>query len=159
MSSDASKYIPFLDSDRNAGKIVDADLSLAVPKIKAYQETFSVTDMTDGGSAIGTFALSLSIPKGAIVLQSFVDAVVEFAGDTSATIQIGDGTDADRYSTGTPDVFSTADHIAAGAVSGTAYHAAAKTVTVTITSAADFTAVVTDGSGTVTVTIFYYQSV
>lgn len=127
-----------------------------VPAIKTYQETFAFGDMTDSTGVTGTFDLSLSIPKGAIVMQSFVDAVTGFAGDTSATIQIGDGTDPDRYSTGTPDVFTTADHISAGAVSGTAYHSAAKTVKVTITAATDWGDVT---AGAVTITIFYYQSV
>jgi len=79
--------------------------------------------------------------------------VTGFAGDTSATITIGDGTDADRYNTGTPSVFATATDIDAGAVSGTAYHAAAATPTLIVTSGSDFGAVT---AGSVTITIFYY---
>ena len=157
ITSDAKKYIPFLDPNREAGKIRNDDKG--VPCLKVYQETVVVADMTDGGSTVGTFDLSITLPEGAIVLQSFIDEVVGFAGDTSAVITLGDGTDVDRYNTGTPNVFATADHISAGAVSGTAYHAAAKTVTITITSATDFSAVVTDGNGSVKITIFYYQSV
>jgi len=132
------------------------NVKLGVPKLVTYQETFAFGDMTDGGATTGTFDLSVSIPEGAIVVQSFIDAVTGFAGDTSATYQLGDGTDVDRYSTGTPDVFSDADHVSAGAVSGTAYHAAAKTPKVTITTAADFTSV---SAGELTATLMYYQSV
>ncbi len=136
--------------------VVKRTTTLPAPTVKAYQETFAFGDMTDGGGATGTFDLSVSIPEGAIVIQSFIDAVTGFAGDTSATYQLGDDTDADRYNTGTPDVFATADHISAGAVSGTAYHSSAKTPKVTITSGSAFASVT---AGQMTVTIFYYQSV
>ena len=129
---------------------------LNVPVLRAYQETFAFGDMTDGGGTSGTFDLSLSIPEGAVVTQVFIDAVTGFAGDTSAVITIGDGSTADRYNTGTPNVFATADHVSAGAVSGTAYHSAAKTPKVTITTNSDFTSV---SAGQATITIFYYQSV
>ena len=146
------------------GTIIAADLAansitnvkISVPKLVTYQETFAFGDMTDGGGTTGTFDLSVTIPEGAIVAQSFIDAVTGFAGDTSATYQLGDGTDVDRYNTGTPDVFTTADHISAGAVSGTGYHSADKTPKVTITSGAAFASVT---AGAMTVTIMYYQSV
>lgn len=119
------------------------------------KETFTVADMTDGGSTAGTYVLSQSIPVGALVQRCFLQNVTGFAGDSSATIQIGDGSDADRYTTGTPSVFTTATAIDLGAVSGTAVHATAvSTVTVTITSGSDFSDVVTDGSGVATVKIF-----
>lgn len=140
--------------DITTNTLVNSDLK--VPVLRVYQETFAFGDMTDGEGTSGTFDLTLTIPEGAIVTQSFIDDVTGFAGDTSAVITIGDGTDVDRYNTGTPNVFATADHISAGAVSGTAYHADAKTVTVTITSNADFTNV---SAGELTITIFYYQSV
>jgi len=44
--------------------------------------------MTDGGAASGTFDLNTSIPEGAVFVQSFIDAVTGFAGDTSAVITI-----------------------------------------------------------------------
>lgn len=126
------------------------------PWLVTYQETFAYSDMTDWGSTSWTFALSTSIPEWAVVVQSFIDAVTGFAWDTSAVITIWDWTDVDRYNTWTPNVFATADHISAWAVSWTAYHSAAKTPTVTITSGADFTSV---SAGQVTVTVMYYQSV
>jgi hypothetical protein len=116
-------------------------------------ETVTYDQFTDGGAAVGTFVTSMVIPAGATVLYSAIKAVVGFAGDTSATIQIGDGTTVARYSTGTPSVFTTAANgVSAGAVSGTAYHTAEKTVKLTITTATDWTAV---SAGSVTVSVYY----
>ena len=112
-------------------------------------------DFTDGGSTSGTYEYTTDIPKGAVVTRTLITDVTGFAGDTSAVITIGDGTDEDRYNTGTPDVFTTATDIDAGVVSGTAYHAAAATPTLTVTSGSDFGAVT---AGSVTVTIFYYEA-
>jgi hypothetical protein len=110
------------------------------------------TDFTDGGAAAGTKALANQIPVGAEVLKTNITNVTGFTGDTSAVVIVGDGTDTDRYNTGTPSVFTTADSIAAGVPSGTRDHTAAATVTVTVTSAADFTNV---AAGALTITIFY----
>lgn len=145
------------------GTVANADLAgsitnakLAAPKVVVYQETVLYSQFTDGGGTSGTFDLSTSIPAGAVFLQSMVTALTGFAGDTSATLQIGDGTTAARYSTGTPSVFATA---AAGAdmgvPSGTKFHSAAKTPRLTVTSGADFTAV---SAGALTVTLFWYQA-
>lgn len=144
----------------NAGAVTISALAvdnamMSVPKLVTYQETFAFGDMTDS-TTTGTLALSTTIPKGAIFVQSFIDAVTGFAGDTSAAITIGDGSDVDRYNTATPDVFSTVDHLSAGAPSGTAFHSADKTPTVVITTAADFTSVT---AGSATITLMYYQSV
>jgi predicted RecA/RadA family phage recombinase len=131
-----------LRGDLDAGNIVK------------ISETIAYDDFTDGGSTSGTYAMTVGqIPAGAFFLQSLCTALTGFAGDTSAVITIGDGTDVDRYNTGTPDVFTTAANgIALGVPSGVQYHDAAKTVTVTITTAADFTSV---SAGSVTLELFY----
>ena len=136
-----------------------ANAKLGAPVVRTATEVVPVASFTDNTDATGTFATSISIPEGAVVMQAFIDEVVGFAGDTSATVTIGDGTDVDRYNTGTPSVFATADHVSAGVPSGTAYHSAAKTVTLIVTGASDFTSIVTEGNGTMRVTVFYYQSV
>lgn len=87
-------------------------------------ETVALADFTDGGGAAGTYVLTRGIPQGAFVLRTVLVNVTGFTGDTSATIQVGDGSDVDRYSTGTPSVFTTANAIDVGAVSGTAIHTA-----------------------------------
>jgi hypothetical protein len=139
------------------GSVTNEDLG--TPKFATYQETFSVADMTDNTDDTGEIELNVSIPVGSVFVRSFITGVTGFAGDTSAVVTIGDGTDVDRYNTGTPNVFATATSIDAGVPSGTVYHATAIAPVVTITSATDFTDVVTDGSGEVTITLMWYQPV
>lgn len=122
------------------------------PWLVVYQETVAFWDMTDV-DATWTIELSTTIPKGAVVVQSLIDDVTWFIWDTSAVVTIWDGTDVDRYNTGTPNVFADADTISAGAISWTAFHAAAKTPTVIVTTDADFTSVT---AGAMTITIMYY---
>jgi hypothetical protein len=125
----------------------------------ALTETVAVAQFTDGGSTSGTYQMAGALPAGAIVLASKIGPVVGFAGDTTATLKIGDGSTADRYMTGTPSVFaSNAVGIECGVVSGTKLLTAANRPTLTITSTADFTSVVTNGAGVVTVSIFYISN-
>jgi hypothetical protein len=138
----------------NAGSVT-SDI-LAIPNMQYITVDATLSDFTDGGATVGTYTTTITVPKGAVVTQTLLDSITGFIGDTSAVITVGDGTDVDRYNTGTPSVFTTADTVSAGAVSGTAYHSAAKAVVLTVTSAADFTSVT---AGAVKVTIFYYQAV
>ena len=101
-------------------------------------QTITYAQFTDGTSTIGTKTLARQIPAGAYVRRCFLRNVTGFTGDSSATIEVGDGTTAARYSTGTPSVYTTAVAIDLGAVSGTAIHIAAATVTVTVTSGSDW---------------------
>lgn len=127
--------------------------------LRSYQQTVTVAEFTDGGSTVGTLDLGISIPAGAVYEQTLISGLTGFAGDTSATLQVGDGTDVDRYSTGTPSVFTTASAgIDAGVPSGTKFHSTAKTPKLTITSNADFTSVVSEGNGAMTVTLFWYEA-
>lgn len=122
--------------------------------IQMITETVTRAMMTDGGSTSGTYVLKAAIPAGAFVIQTLLQDVTGFTGDTSAAVIIGDGTDTDRYNTGTPSLFTTAVMIAAGVPSGTKEHIVEKSVTVTITSAADFTNV---AAGSVTIKILYFR--
>lgn len=121
--------------------------------LRSYTQTFTRAQMTDGGSTSGTIDLNVTIPAGAVYLQSMLLALTGFIGDTSATIIIGvTGGDTDRYSTGTPSVFTTAAQgVDLGVPSGTKWHTAAAVPTVLITSAADFTNV-SAGQATVCLT-------
>lgn len=131
----------------------DAVLGRRVRQYKISQ-TVTRAQFTDGGSTSGTFVLTDgTIPVGATVLFSAVEAITGFTGNTSAVILIGDGSDADRYSTGTPNVFVTAaGGVSVGAPSGVQYHDVGKSITLTITSATDFTNVT---AGSVTVSVYY----
>lgn len=133
---------------------------LAVPRITVYQEAIAVTAFTDGGGTSGTLDLATTIPAGARFLNSTIHGITGFAGDTSAAITIGDGTDVDRYNTGTPSVFATAAAgVDLGAPSGTAWHSAAKTPKVTVTTGADFTACKTNAAGVATITLVWIEPV
>lgn len=111
------------------------------------QQTVALADFTDGGAAVGTLVLNGSIPKGAFVERVILVNVTGFAGDTSASLQVGDGTDADRYNAAADiDVFSDVGALDGGAPQGTQIHAAAvTTITLTITTAADWGSVTAGG--------------
>lgn len=102
-------------------------------------QRISYSDFTDGGAATGTKALNATIPIGAIAQRCFLVNNTEATGVTTLTIQVGDGTDVDRYTTGTPSVATAAGILDLGAVSGTDEHTATKTPTVTLTEDDDFT--------------------
>ena len=118
------------------------------------EEYVTRAQFTDGGAAVGTYVMKSPIPIGAHVLATTYTEITGFIGDTSAVLTIGDGTDADRYNTGTPSVFTTASAVSAGVPSGTQGHAAAVYPTLTVTSNADFTNVT---AGAVKVSIFYVK--
>lgn len=127
--------------------------------IDSFTETVTVAQFTDGGATVGTYVMSQAIPAGALVLAARIGPVVGFAGDTTATLTIGDGSDVDRYNTGTPTVFTTAAvGVDAGVPSGLKLLTASNRPTLTITGTADFTSIVTNAAGVVTITIYYIQT-
>lgn len=118
------------------------------------QERVLLSDFADGGAAVGTYQMKSGIPIGAKVIATLVTDVTAFAGDTSAVLVVGDGSDADRYNTGTPSIFAAANQVVMGAVSGTAEHVAEILPTLTVTSAADFGDVT---GGALTIKIVWLQ--
>lgn len=121
-----------------------------------YSQTVTYNQFTDGGAAVGTLSLSVTIPVGAVFQYSLVNAITGFAGDTSAALEIGDGTDADRYqAASTINVFASADAASAGAPNGTLYHSTAKTPVLTITTNSDWGSVT---AGQLTVTLFWFEA-
>jgi hypothetical protein len=126
-----------------------------LPRLNYIIETVRRSHMTDGGSTAGTYQLAGQIPVGAEVLATQVRVLSPFSGDSSATITVGDGSDVDRYNTGTPSVFAAAANgVAMGLPSGARYHAAGIRPTITITSGADFTNV---ASGELVVCIAFIE--
>lgn len=127
---------------------------VAATGVFKFSQTVAYDAFTDGGGTSGTFVITAgTIPAGATFLYAAVTAVTGFAGNTSAVLTIGDGTDGDRYNTGTPSVFaSAANGVSVGAPSGVQYHAAEGTITLTVTSASDFTSV---SAGSLTVEFYY----
>lgn len=121
---------------------------------KKVTQTVTRAQFTDGGAAVGTFATTtMNIPVGATVLAFALTALTGFIGDTSAVLTIGDGSDVDRYNTGTPSVFTTAANgIALGVASGVKYHDTAVNPVLTLTSASDFTSI---SAGSMTLVAYY----
>ncbi len=117
------------------------------------EERVTRSQFTDGGAAAGTYTMKVQIPVGAEVVKTIITNVTGFIGDTSAVLIVGDGSDTDRYNTGTPSVFTTAAMVAAGAPSGTLVHTAAIAPVLTVTSASDFTSVT---AGAFTIRIIYW---
>jgi hypothetical protein len=148
-----TKVSPTWTQREGTGGVTLADQ--AVPKLGKISQTVLKSTFTDGGSTSGTKALTDQIPAGAIFLYSEVIVNVAFSGDTTAVLVIGDGSDVDRYNTGTPSIFTTGAK-EMGLPSGAKYHASAQTVTLTVTSATDFTAV--NAAGSITVNLYYLQT-
>jgi len=125
--------------------------------LHSFTQTITRAQFTDGGSTSGTKDLGVTIPAGAVYVQTILTALTGFIGDTTATMIVGvTGGDTDRYSTGTPSVFTTAAAgIDLGVPSGTKWHTAAAVPTVLIVAGSDFTAV---SAGQATITCLWYQA-
>ena len=137
-------------------RVPDPGTGHAQAMLGVLSETVGVASFTDGGATVGTYQLLGTLPAGSIVLYTKLGPVTGFAGDTTATITVGDGSDVDRYMTGTPSIFADAAvGVECGVPSGTKLLTADNRPTLTVTSSADFTSVVTNGLGVVTVSIYY----
>jgi hypothetical protein len=148
LSNGAVQYVVRYRKNKNDGR----DDDWGTPGFHVISQRVTYSQFT-GALTIGTITLNEGIPEGAWVLQSKLRNLTGFTGDTTATIQIGDGTDDDRYSTGTPSVFTTADAIDPGVPSGTKIHVDAKSVVVKITSGSAWSAVV---AGAATIEVIYW---
>ncbi len=142
-------YGPILYIKRTANNRTDDWVILGEHCI---QQRVLFSQFTDGLGTSGTLAITETIPIGAFVTQVILQNVTGFTGDTTATIRVGDGTTVDRYMTGTPSVFTTANAIDLGVPSGTKIHTAAATITLTVTSGSDFTLV---AAGAATLRLYY----
>ena len=117
-----------------------------VTDLTYYEETgILFSQFTDGGSTAGTYQVQFELPVGFFVERTQLANITGFAGDTSAAITVGDGSDVDRYNTGTPSVFATLSRLDLGIASGTRFIATANRPTITVTSNADFTNVSAGG--------------
>jgi len=134
----------------------DGGSGRAAALIGKITETVGYASFTDGGGAAGTYQMAPAIPAGAVVLGSKVLVSEGFDGDTTATLQIGDGSDVDRYMTGTPSVAATAaTGIQTGVPSGSKLVTAANRPTLTITGGADWG---NQDAGELTVEIFFIDA-
>lgn len=118
------------------------------------QKSIAYTEFTDGGSTAGTLTCGFTLPVGFFIEYIILSDITGFAGDTSAALTVGDGSDADRLNASTLNVFSTLGGLYGGVPSGTRVVATAFKPVITITSAADFTSV---NAGALTLKVYGHQ--
>ena len=131
--------------------------------IRKVAQWCSYSDFTYGGSTAGTLALTPTIPAGSFVIGSKVRVTTGFTGDTSCTLDIGDGSDADLFSYTTHNIYTAADNLMEGCDSAAAGNTGTgivpilteTTVTITATSGSDWGAVT---AGEMLVEVFYLST-
>lgn len=98
----------------------------------------TLTDFTDGGSTSGTYAYTAEkLPAGAIVQNSVIHIKRE-TGASTLTMEIGDGSDADRFNASSDPSLDTVGIVSGGAPQGTALCDAETSITLTVTEGSDF---------------------
>jgi hypothetical protein len=112
-----------------------------VMDLQVFEETVALAQFTDSTGTTGTYVCTFDLPVGFWLHRAILTDVTGFAGDTTATIQVGDGSDADRLSTDTPSVFASATIIDIGAPSGVLPVTTAYKPKITITAGSDWGAV------------------
>lgn len=129
---------------------------------RKVSQIVNVADFTDGGGAAGTLVLNKAIPAGSLVMCSKVTVKDGFIGDTTAVMDVGDGSDADIFSQTTHNVFAAArnlmeacDIAASGAGRGTVAISTDTNVTLTVTGGSDFGAIT---AGKLLIELFYLST-
>lgn len=130
--------------------------------INSVRQRVKIGDFTDGGSAAGTFALTPKIPAGSVGLFTKVDVLTGFTGDTTAVMDVGDGTDADKFSYTTFNVLAAAtglmeqhDAGSGGTETGLSLITSEATVTLTVTGGSDFGDI---AAGELEVAVYYMDT-
>lgn len=110
--------------------------AVSAPAMKSATFTFT-HEALDATATSQTIDTGIELPIGARFVQTLIKDITGFTGGGLSTMVVtaGDGTDPDRYNTGTPSIFATIAAVDAGAPSGTVYHAAAKEIILTVTCA------------------------
>lgn len=130
----------------------------AFPKV--ITGTIAYNNFGTTSATAGTAPITGTIPAGATFYRSVLTSLTGFLGtpNASATLQIGDGTTANRYG-GTINVFGTAANSATGVDMGTplataVYHTAAKQPIATLTAGSLIGSVT---GGTAVVKLYYFD--
>jgi len=138
----------------------DGTLTLAVPKLSVISKVCAIADFTDDGGTSGHIDFSNnSLPAGSLVLGWKAVVTGEFKGDASAVIQIGVVGTLGKFSASVAQSVFTTGTVGSGAPMDTSFNATAATPRITVTSGSDFAAVVTDGTGAMTVYLYYIATV
>ena len=123
---------------------------------KLESQELAIADFTDNGDATGYLDIDLPLPANAIVVGWKAVVSEGFAGDTTAVMQVGIAGDLNKYSS-----ITTVSCLAAAAVGAlgntdSAMVTVAQTVRVTVTGASDFGLIVTNATGAVIVSLYYF---
>ena len=131
--------------------------------VRAVRQRVLYSDMTDS-TTTGTYALPVTIPAGSFVIGTKVDVLTGFTGgtNTTAVMDVGDGSDADKFSYTTFNVYTAAtglmeqaDAGAAGTETGLALVTSDATPTLTVTVSADYTTI---SAGELEIAIYYLET-
>ncbi len=131
--------------------------------IRKVAQLVKYSDFTDSAGVTGTLVLDKKIPAGSLVIGSKVTVKTGFTGDSSAVMDIGDGSDADLFSYTTHSVFTAARNLMEGCDSAAAGNtgtgivpiSTATSVTLTVTSGSAFASVT---AGKMLVELFYLST-
>jgi len=141
---------------------LDLERSPVGVSIRKVGQWVDYSDFIDGAGVSGTLALSKVIPAGSFVFGSKVKVVTGFTGDTTAVLDIGDGSDDDLFSQTTHNILAAASNLvegadgaAAGSERGIVPIASDATVTLTVTGASDFSLI---SAGRMYVEVFYFST-
>lgn len=134
-------------------------VTLAVPKVAAIvSQSLAASAFTDGGGTTGYIDITTQVPAGSFVLGWKAVASAGFAGDTTATVQVGVSGTVDKYSVVTTGSVFASGTVGSSVKAGNNFEATAVTARVTVTSSADFTSVVS-GGGVMVVTLYVVKTV
>jgi hypothetical protein len=148
----------------SAGNVnAQLELSPVGMGIQKVAQIVKYSDFTDGGGASGTLTLNKQIPAGSFVLGSKVTVKTGFTGDTTAVMDIGDGSDEDLFSYTTHNILAAAENLVEGCDSAAAGNtgtgivpiAAATSVVLTVTGASDFGSIT---AGEMLVEVYYLST-
>ena len=148
----------------SAGNVnAQLELSFVGMGIQKVAQIVKIANFTDGGGAAGTLTLSKQIPAGSFVLGSKVTVKTGFTGDTTAVMDIGDGSDEDLFSYTTHNVYAAAENLVEGCDSAAAGNTGtgivpvgtAKNVVLTVTGGSDFGLIT---AGEMLVEVFYLST-
>ena len=133
--------------------------------VLSIRQRVSYSDFTDGGGTTGTIALSTTIPAGSFGIGTKVDVLTAFtsASDTStAVMNVGDGSDVDKFSYTTFNVFVAANGLmeqhdagSGGTETGFSLITSEATVTLTITEDSAFSHIT---QGELEIAIYYLET-
>lgn len=121
-------------------------------------EAVAVTGFTDDGATSGHYDTVGKLPPGAVVTAWGFACTGAFAGDTTATLEVGTSGSATAFSAVTNGSVFTTGQIGSASVVATSFVAAEASARITVTSSTDFTLVKTNAGGA-GILVLRYQGV